>query len=97
MFEHARRRALAHVFVERSITTPPGKPKDCRCVEESVACLDIHRTSFVEAALSGNGDRIIYHFIAPDVESVRLALHGARICCDSIWIKENRQVGGRIA
>ena len=86
-----------HVFVARSITTPPGKPKNGSCVEESVACLDIHRVRFVEAALSGNGDRIIYHFIAPDVESVRLALRGARICCNSIWIKDSRQVRGRIA
>ena len=91
MFERARGTALTHVFVERSITSSPGKPNDCRGVEESFACLDIHGVRFIDVDISEKGDRIICHFTAPDVESVRLALRGARLCCDSIWIKDSRE------
>ena len=90
MFERAGGPVLAHVFVERSITSTPGRLNDCRAVEESFACLDIHGVSLVDAVYSGKGDRIICHFTAADVESVRLALRGGRICCDSIWIKDDR-------
>jgi len=91
MFERLRGPALTHVFVERSITSSPGKPNDCRGVEESFACFDIHEVRFVDVVISEKGDRIICHFTAPDVESVRLALRGARLCCGSIWIKDSRE------
>jgi len=49
---------------------------------------------FVDAALPGKGDRIVYHFIVTDVESVRLAPRGAKLYYNSIWIKDSSQLLG---
>jgi hypothetical protein len=65
---------------------------DYNGVAESVACPYIQGIRFVDAAFPGKGDRIVYYFIVTGVESVRLAPRGAKLCYNSIWIKDSSQL-----
>jgi len=76
---------MVDVYVEQPLIQSTGDWIDCRTIEESVTCLDINRVRFVDATLSRSGDRVICHFLAPDIESVRRVIRRAGICADSIW------------
>lgn len=76
---------MVSVFVEQVYRASLDGWIDCRHLEETVACLDIHRVQFIDATFSDAGDRVICEFLAPDIESVRHALRGAGI--DAATIK----------
>jgi hypothetical protein len=77
---------MSNVIVERTVKVPLLEKEDCRALAEIVACFNIHKVRFVESFLSEHHDRMICHFEAPDVESVRQAMRGAGLEIDSIWM-----------
>lgn len=49
-------------------------------------CLTLHRVEWLRTLESVDSGRILCHFRAPDVESVRLALRRLELTIGSIWI-----------
>ena len=79
---------MVDVYVEQALSQSLDGWTDCRMIEETVACLDIHMVRFVDAQVSRQGDKVICHFLAPDIESVRRVMHGAGVNANSIWGKD---------
>ena len=48
-------------------------------------CLSLHHCHWRGSLLSLDGQELLCHFSAPDVESVRIALHQADVQCGSVW------------
>ena len=76
---------MVDVYVEQLLKSSPGGSADCWMIDEWVACLDIHMVRFIDAEVSRLGDKVICHFLAPDVESVRRVMRGAGVNVESIW------------
>lgn len=74
---------MVDVYVEQRLNRSIDGWIDCRMIEEMVACLDLHMVRFVDAEVSLPGDRVICHFLAPDIESVRRVMHGAGVNAES--------------
>lgn len=78
---------MVDVYVEQALPQSLDGWTDCRMIEEAVACLDVHMVRFVDAKVSRQGDKVVCHFLAPDIESVRRVMRGAGVNADSIWGK----------
>jgi hypothetical protein len=79
-----REHEMSTVIVEQSLAVPL-EAEDCRELSQTIACFRVLNVHFVASYLSEQRNRIICHFQAPDVESVRQALRGAGIGFDRIW------------
>jgi hypothetical protein len=76
---------MTEVFVE-SHWEPPLSDTDLeRMHESSAGCLNIHRVSWNGSLLSADGRDLFCHFLAPDAESVRIALRQACSPGGSVW------------
>jgi len=75
---------MVDVYVEQALQRSVDGWIDCREMAAAVSCLDLHQVSFVDAEVSRLGDRVICHFLAPDIESVRRVMRGAGVNADSI-------------
>lgn len=50
------------------------------------SCFRLRRVEWRETSLSADGTQIIYRFLAPDAESVRLALRHTGIAYDAVQV-----------
>lgn len=75
---------MSSVIVERPLAVPLEN-EDYLELTRNVACFRVFNVRFVASYLSERHDRIICHFEAPDVESVRHALRGAGLEVHRIW------------
>lgn len=66
-----------HVVVERSWDPPLTDAAMQATIASTEQCLSIHRVDWQGSLLSIDGSELICHFIAPDAESVRVALRRA--------------------
>ena len=76
---------MVDVYVEQTLQQSLDGWIDCRMIEETVACLEVHMVRFVDAKVSRQGDKVICHFLAPDIESVRRVMRGAGVNANLIW------------
>jgi hypothetical protein len=54
------------------------------------SCLLLHGIVRQRCYLAADGRRILWHFRAPDAESLRMALRGARIEYDEVWTAKDK-------
>jgi hypothetical protein len=76
---------VTEVFVERQW---PGALTDAdlrQLIEDTGRCLDIHGVSWVSSLLSADRRDLVCHFLAPDAESVRIALRQAGSVPGRAW------------
>ena len=76
---------MLDVYVEQTLKQSRDGRIDCRMVEETMTCIDIHMVRFVDAEVSRLGDKVICRFLAPDIESVRRVMRCAGVDANSIW------------
>jgi len=72
------------VFVERRLTEPMSRIDECLSQPGLPVCLDLYRVEFVAKRTSADGRRRLYHFRAPDAESVRQVFRRTRTAIDAI-------------
>ena len=74
-----------NVLVERSFSAPERFERLQAIVEAKAWCLEQHRVEWARSFLSGDGQRMLCLYRAPDVESVRLAQRDAGLPVDALW------------
>lgn len=81
--------ALVDVFVLRSLesaTVCETEQQDSKQLGQQFEfCLQLHGIFCQRSYLTTDGRRLLCHFRAPDAESLRMALRGARIEYDEVW------------
>jgi Protein of unknown function (DUF4242) len=74
---------MVDVFAEWMENAPVGR---CGIPEEEAAgCSELFKVRWQESFVAEGGRRLICHFIAPDAESVRMALRCANIAVEAVW------------
>ena len=76
---------LADVYVECLLPGPVATSIDVPVPGPSM-CLALHRVELLRTMSSVNSERLLCHFRAPDVESVRMALRRADYGIGAIWV-----------
>ncbi len=56
------------------------------------SCLLLHGIVRQRSYLAADGRRLLCHFRAPDAESLRMALRGARIEYDEVWTAKDKDI-----
>jgi hypothetical protein len=82
---------MVDVFVLRSLesmTASGMKPQDSQEIE---SCLQLHGVSSQRSYLALDGSQMLCHFRTPDAESVRMALRGARIKYEEVWVVRTKE------
>lgn len=77
---------MADILVERRWQQPMTNAGMQALFKRSADCLPIHRVDWQCSLLSADGCALTCHFVAPDAESVRLALRHAGSNPDSAWL-----------
>jgi hypothetical protein len=78
--------ALAEVYVTRAADASTGPVEISVPDTGPLGCFRLHRVEWQESGISADGSRVIYRFLAPDAESVRIALRQAGISYDTLVI-----------
>lgn len=76
-----------HVYVEQTVGPCSQPSNGCHQLRDCAVCLGLYQVCFVETFRAEDGSRVICHFTAPDLESVRLALRNAGVTADAIWAR----------
>ena len=76
-----------HIYVEKVIESQAQGKYYCHQFKSGAACLGNYGVSFVDSFHSTDGNRVICHFTAPDLESVRLVLRNAGVAVDTMWAR----------
>ena len=76
---------MTDVFVEWATKVRLSESDMEEYVRDSNRCRILHKVQFQESLLDDEGRRIICHFTAPDVESVRMALRCIGAHIDFVW------------
>jgi hypothetical protein len=78
-----REEGMVDVFAEWMENAPIGR---CGIPEgEAAGCSKVFKVRWQESFIAEGGRRLICHFIAPDAESVRMALRCANIAVEAVW------------
>lgn len=75
-----QRNGAVDVFVEWTGAAAPGR----RPERDVNGCFQLHRVRWQESYIAPSGSRIC-HFLAPDAESVRMALRRSGVTAAAIW------------
>jgi len=73
------------VVVERVFPTAVTAEFVSTAFKRSGWCLDLHRATYVESYLGGDGKKMVCVFRAPDAESVRLANNQGGVPYTAVW------------
>lgn len=76
---------MSDVFVERSFDPPMTDAGMRAMIRSSGDCIAMHRIEWQGSMLSADGSELICHFVAPDAESVRIALRQAGSGPGNAW------------
>lgn len=76
---------MTEVFLERHWEKPLTAADIQTLIETSGGCLVAHRCDWRGSLLSADGHELVCHFSAPDLESVRIAMHDAGSPRGSVW------------
>ncbi|MCE8045058.1 DUF4242 domain-containing protein [Halomonas daqingensis] len=76
---------MIDVFLERRLPRPLGSKVVRALTLEGQPCFDLHRIQWQESLLARDGQRLVCHFQAPDVESARIGLRQAGADVSSLW------------
>ena len=77
--------ARANVFASWSFDQPVALEELRAQGDAGAVCLQSHRVRFLRTFVSSDGRRMIYLCLAPDAESVRLALRDAKWPVERVW------------
>ena len=77
-------RRLVDVFVLRTLAAE-SQLEDAHGARQLGSCLALYGAVPLRSYLTADGRRMLCHFHAPDADSLRSALRGARIEYDAIW------------
>lgn len=83
------RNGLSDIYVECLAPAPTGTQGNHSMTGASL-CLTLHRVEWLRTLQSVDSSRILCHFRAPDVESVRLVLRRLDLAIGSIWIDSEK-------
>ena len=76
---------MTDVFVARSADEPHTPSGSAALDMAPTDCFRVHRVHWQETQVSEDGTRLICRFLAPDAESVRIALRQSGIAYDAVW------------
>ena len=82
----ATRNGLSDVFVECLRPAATGA-QGGHALPDASMCFTLHRVEWLRTLESVDSSRLLCHFRAPDVESVRLALRRLDLSIGAIWIE----------
>lgn len=82
------------VFVSRAARASANTDTLCATHVGSAACFTLHRIEWHASRISADRETIVWHFRAPDAESVRIALRRAGIAFDEVWV--DQEPGGKV-
>jgi hypothetical protein len=83
---------LVDVFVLRSLAAATVCGMEQQDSEQLEFCLQLHGIVRQRSYLTADGRRMLCHFRAPDAESLRMALRGARIEYDEVWTAKDKDI-----
>lgn len=86
-----------HVFLQWSIFTGLSGESGRLPLSGTEACLAYYDVRLIEKFWSGSGEHLIYHFIAPDTESVRYIARRNRDRFDTLWLAASDEEGAQTA
>jgi hypothetical protein len=89
---HESTTALVDVFVLRRLAAEGEREQERPDSEPLESCLLLHGIVRQRSYLAVDGKRMLYHFRAPDAESLRMALRGARIEYDEVWTAKDQDI-----
>jgi hypothetical protein len=73
------------VVVERKFPTPVTSEFVSNALQRAGWCLDLHRATYVESYLGGDGMKMVCVFRAPDAEAVRMANEQGQVPYTDVW------------
>lgn len=79
---------LVDVFVLRSLAPAEADDQESQSSQQLESCLVLYGILPQHTYLAADGRRMLCHFRAPDAESLRMVLRGARIEYDAVWTAE---------
>lgn len=92
---------LVDVFVLRRLgkaaACETGYPEGHLEGRQFESCLRLHGVVRQRSYLTADGRRMLCHFRAPDAESLRMALRGARVEYDEVWTARDKREDKAIA
>jgi uncharacterized protein DUF4242 len=77
--------ASEFVVVERAFPTPVTPEVVSSALQRAGWCLDLHRVSYVESYLGGDGIKMVCVYRAPDAEAVRMANEKGQVPYTDVW------------
>jgi hypothetical protein len=90
-------RSDVHVFLEWSISAGLSRESRRLPLSGTEACLAYYDIRLVEKFWSGSGEHLIYHFVAPDTESVRYIARRNSDRFDTLWLAAGDEQGAQTA
>ncbi|MGD2128210.1 MAG: hypothetical protein PVJ33_00740 [Lysobacterales bacterium] len=89
-----RQTSLVDVFVQRSLASADPHDREWTDSSRVDGCLVLHGIRRRRSYITGDGTRVLWHFRAPDAESLRMALRVAGIDYDELWTSGVRSSAG---
>ena len=84
-----------HVFLEWNMPAGLSRESGRLPLSGTEACLGYYDIRLIEKFWSVSGERLIYHFVAPDAESVRYLARRNSDRFDTLWLASSDESGAQ--